>query len=175
MSILSNVIKVVGSIAENLEDIEAMKTFRMSNDNAARSESRTTVVTPMTCPKCGGAIQPPLGQNHCFCVYCGTPLHIDDGSQTLIYRKVDETRIREAEIDERLELARMELDEKRRPGRIKLTAFLAIIGAAMIIIGFFLGDASNDENSPWYMVAMLGMFPPMSIPFIWPGNNNKSR
>ena len=95
MSILSNVIKVVGSIAENLEDIEAMKTFRMSNDNAARSESRTTVVTPMTCPKCGGAIQPPLGQNQCFCVYCGTPLHIDDGSQTLIYRKVDETRIRD--------------------------------------------------------------------------------
>ena len=134
MSILSNVIKVVGSIAGNLEDIEAMKTFRMSNDNAARSESRTTVVTPMTCPKCGGAIQPPLGQNQCFCVYCGTPLHIDDGSQTLIYRKVDETRIREAEIDERLELARMELDEKRRPGRIKLTAFLAIILVSFTIL-----------------------------------------
>ena len=57
MSILSNVIKVVGSIAENLEDIEAMKTFRMSNDNAARSESRTTVVTPMTCPKCGSQLE----------------------------------------------------------------------------------------------------------------------
>jgi len=108
-------------------------------------------------------------------MYCGTPLHIDDGSQTLVYRKVDETRIREAEIDERLELARMELDEKRRPGRIKLTAFLAVLGAVMMIAGFFLGHASNDENSPWYMVAMLGMFPPMSIPFIWPGNGSKNR
>ena len=108
-------------------------------------------------------------------MYCGMPLRVDDGSQTLIYRKVDETRIREAEIDERIELARMELDERRRPGRIKLTAFLAVIGAAMMIIGVFLGHASNDENSPWYMVAMLGMFPPMSIPFIWPGNSNKSR
>lgn len=175
MSILSNVMKIAASIVDSLEDIEAVKVFRASDGNVARGESQTTVVTPLTCPKCGGAIQPPPGQNQCFCMYCGTPLHVDDGSQTLIYRKVDETRIREAEIDERLELARMELDEKRRPGRMKLTAFLAVIGAAMIIIGVFLGHASNDENSPWFMVAMLGMFPPMSIPFIWPGNSNKSR
>ena len=175
MSILSNVMKLSRSIVDGLEDVEVMKTFRTSSNAVTRNVSRMAVVTPLTCPKCGGALQPPPGQNHCYCMYCGTRLHIDDGSQTLVYRKVDETRIREAEIGERLELARMELDEKRRPGRIKLTAFLAVLGAVMMITGFFLGHASNDENSPWYMVAMLGMFPPMSIPFIWPGNGSKNR
>ena len=174
MSLLSEVIKSATKVVETLEDTEALRKMRMPNNIGAKPSSTSTVVTPLSCPKCGGAIQVPTGQRQCYCFYCGTPLHIDDGSQTLVYRKVDETRIREAELNESLERARMKLEEKHRPGRIKLSIFLAILGAAMIIAGFFLGHASNDANSPWYVVAILGIWLPISIPYLWMNSRKRS-
>lgn len=36
-------------------------------------------------------------------------------------------------------------------------AFVVIIGIAMTLVGFFAGSASNDSDSPFYMMAMIGM------------------
>lgn len=170
MSLLGNIRNVALSVVEGLEDVEALKTMRASessNANAAEPHRSRAAVTPLTCPKCGGAIHVPEGQRQCFCTYCGTPLQIDDGAKTLLYRKVDETRIREAEIDKELELARMQLEEKRRPGRIRASIILAIIGGLMLIGGYFLGSASGDPDSPWGMVSLLGFYPLLAITFIW--------
>lgn len=181
MSLLGNIRNIALSVVEGLEDVEALKTMRASessNANAAEPHRSHAAVMPLTCPKCGGAIHVPEGQRQCFCTYCGTPLQIDDGTKTLLYRKVDETRIREAEIDKELELARMQLEEKRRPGRIRASIILAIVGGAMMIGGFFLGDVSGDSNSPWYMVAMLGLFPLMGTAYVWifaDGPNERTR
>lgn len=37
--------------------------------------------------------------------------------------------------------------------------FLGAIGAIMMIIGFFGGSLSGDSDSPFYMIAMIGLFP----------------
>lgn len=175
MSLLNNIRNVAMSVAEGLEDVEAVRSAA-----AVNASRRQASVTPLTCPKCGGAIQVPDGQKQCFCTYCGTPLQVDDGSQTLLYRKVDETRIREAEIDKELELARLQLEEKRRPGRIKASIILAVIGSAMMIGGWFLGSSSGDSNSPGYLLSTLGMLALMGIMYIWlfasnPANRTRRR
>ena len=121
----------------------------------------------MTCPKCNASIQAPAGQNTCYCTYCGSQLLLDDGSATVTYRTVDETKIRELEAKSALEMKRLEIEEKRRPGRIKATIVLAIIGALMLLGGYILGDASGDSNSSWYMVASCGFLPLFAIVFIW--------
>lgn len=126
---------------------------------------------PITCPKCGGTIQAPVGGKTCFCTFCGTQIYFDDGSRSVTYRTVDEARIKELE----LERQRLELEEQRRPGKAKLIAVLAIIGTLMMVIGTFAGHASGDSDSPWYMIALLGFFPLAAVVFIWiesSGSNN---
>lgn len=39
-----------------------------------------------------------------------------------------------------------------------LGAILFVIGIAMLIFGFFKGSESGDEDSPFYMVSMMGFF-----------------
>lgn len=118
-------------------------------------------LVPIVCSKCGGTIQAPAGEKSCFCTFCGTQLLIDDGSKTVTYRTVDEARIREAEIAQALELKKLEIEETRRTFRLKLALVVAAIGVLMLVGGNFLGHASGDSNSPWYMVAMVGFFPLM--------------
>jgi len=36
---------------------------------------------------------------------------------------------------------------------------LGILGAILMIIGFFGGSLSGDSDSPYYMIAMIGLFP----------------
>ena len=118
---------------------------------------------PITCPKCGGTIHIPSHEKTCYCTYCGAQLFFDDGSRTITYRTVDEARIKEIA----LESLRVELEEKRRPGRVKTMVILAVVGAVMMILGQFAGHASGDPDSPWYMLAILGMFPLLAVAFVW--------
>ena len=127
----------------------------------------------ITCPKCGGNVHIPAGSSQCFCMFCGASLHFDDGSKTVVFRNVDEARIKEAEIAEAMELRKMELDKELRPSRLKTMALLGIVGLIMVVVGYFAGHSSGDPNSPWYMVSLLGMFPLVAIPYIWLSMNRK--
>ena len=167
MSLLSNIKSAAESIVGGIVDVEALRTMRTAGNDSLQPDRTGVVAKPLVCPKCGGAIQVPEGQRQCYCTFCGTALQIDDGSQTLLYCKVDETRIREAELRNSLERERMALEEARRPGRTKAMIVLALVGAAMMIAGVFVGHASGDENSPWYMVEILGMFSLMAVAYIW--------
>lgn len=111
----------------------------------------------------------PEGTNKCFCTFCGTQLIVDDGSRTVTFRTVDEARIREAEIEKELELKQLEIEEARRPFRLKLMAVLAIIGLIMLVGGTFLSRMDGDPLSPWGTVALLGFFPLLAVPFVWMG------
>ena len=127
----------------------------------------------ITCPKCGGVIQAPLHEKTCYCTFCGTQVFFDDGSRTITYRTVDEARIREIDLEAR----RLELEERNRPKRVKTMIVLAIIGAVLLILGWFAGQASGDPDSAWYMISMLGMFALFGVVFIWleNGDNNSGR
>jgi len=122
----------------------------------------------ITCPKCGGVIQAPVQEKMCYCTFCGTQVFFDDGSRTITYRTVDEARIREIDLEAR----RLELEEKNRPQRVKTMVVLAVIGAVMMLLGWFAGQASGDPDSGWYLVSMLGMFPLFAVVFIWLDNSS---
>lgn len=112
----------------------------------------------LTCPQCDASIQAPAGTSACYCMYCGAQLYFDDGSTTVTYRTVDETRLREAEMKNALELKRIEIEEKRRPGRIRLSIVLGIFGALMLIGGYVSKD---------FLVIDIGLFALMAIAMIW--------
>ena len=121
---------------------------------------------PLTCPKCGASVQQG-DRKVSFCAYCGSQLLVDDGSAKVTYTTVDETRIRELEIEEARERRQMELEEKRRPGRVRLSIVLGSAGFLMMIVGWFAAHASGDSSSPWYMVAMMGFCFLLAVVWIW--------
>ena len=52
---------------------------------------------------------------------------------------------------------------------------LGALGAIMMIVGFFGGSISGDSDSPFYMIAMIGLFPLMgAFGFAISGGNDKN-
>ena len=112
----------------------------------------------LKCPHCNACVQIPAGRGVVYCMYCGSQLHFDDGSVSVTYRAVDEGRLREAEMKNALEMKRLEIEEKRRPGRIKLSIGLGVFAAIMAII------AGVGGNYWFGLVALLAV---ASIMLIW--------
>lgn len=54
----------------------------------------------------------------------------------------------------------------RKRWKLILCLCLAVISLVMMIVGYFLGSNSGDSNSPFYMLALVGMFPGLAIVFI---------
>lgn len=135
----------------------------------------------LKCPECGAELSIEEDRKQCFCQYCGSKILIDDGSTTHTYRKVDEARIKEAEVRESLRLKELELEEKKlaakaesRKQRIKWSIILAIIGMVLMVPAFFI-EPDAKIGSPTGAVAMLGMLCLMGVGAIWLSafNNNK--
>ena len=140
--------------------------FKNGQSGVDASAPQSSLIA-MTCPKCGASIQQQEGRDVAYCSYCGTKLLVDDGSAKVTYRTVDEARIRELEIEQERERRRTELEEKRRPGRVKLSIVLGGTGFLMMLVGWFAAYSSGDSDSPWYLVAIMGMLFLMIVPLIW--------
>lgn len=106
-----------------------------------------------TCPACGGSIHVQSNQKQCYCTFCGSQVLIDNGEKTFTYRTVDEARLRELELENK----RLEMAERHRPQRMKMALGLALVGALLLVGGWFAGQASGDGNSGWYLVSFLGL------------------
>ena len=98
-------------------------------------------IISLKCPECNASLSIEDDRQHCFCKYCGTKIIIDDGSTTHTYRKVDEARIREADVKEnirRRELAieekKLEIKENMRRQKVKATIILGVIGLLCFFI-----------------------------------------
>lgn len=103
-----------------------------------------------------------------YCSYCGAALLVDDGSTTVTYRTVDEAKIKQAETRELLELKRLEIEERRRPLRLKVMVSMAVFGVLALLIGSFAGAATGDgESGPWAVVKYLGMFSLIALVYAW--------
>ena len=118
----------------------------------------------LKCPECGADISIEEGHKQCFCQYCGAKIMIDDGSTTHTYRKVDEARIKEAEVDKLIRLKELEIKQKEaeRKGKIKILKIKAVLllvftGAIVIIFG---------QLRDYVMLEMCGLFPIIVALFI---------
>ena len=126
----------------------------------------------LKCPECNANLSVDESLKQCFCQYCGTKIMLDDGSTNYVYRKVDEARIKEAEIRENIRLRELELEEKRymdkkkaKSFKVKVSIVLAIIGILMMAIGF-LGEGEL------FVLSAIGMWCCLAIAFLW-NNNDK--
>ena len=97
----------------------------------------------LKCPECGSDIDIEEGHKQCFCKYCGTKILIDDGNSTYTYRKVDEARIKEAEVDKAIRLKELEIEqeknlqlEKTKELKTKFTIILCTIALISFIISY---------------------------------------
>ena len=77
----------------------------------------------MKCPSCGADIQIPEGKSLFFCTFCGTQIHVEDGTihveitknVNIENRYVNAARMRELELQEqeRLRIEQQQLEEKK--------------------------------------------------------------
>lgn len=85
----------------------------------------------LKCPECDANLSIEEERTQCFCQYCGTKILLDDGGKTYTYRKIDEARLKEAEV----RLRELEIEEKeKRANRKKSKAKIV----ATIVLGIFL-------------------------------------
>lgn len=128
----------------------------------------------LKCPECKANLSIEANRKQCFCQYCGTQIMIDDGSTSHTYRKVDEARLREAEVNEHIRMRELELEEKKYADKqktkffkIKLSIVLAIIGVLMMILGI------SGEGTLSFGLMVIGMWVLLAIAFIWNDNGKK--
>ena len=117
-------------------------------------------IQSIKCPECNATLNVDIanGQHECYCLYCGEKITLDDYITSHVYRKVDEARIKEAEIlkdmnmkkaedDKAIHMKELEVEVKRAKANAtrviaKLIGFLAI--TLISVVFMILGGASYD-------------------------------
>lgn len=115
---------------------------------------------PIVCPKCEAQVQIEEGTERCFCTYCGTQIILHNENHKRVdtsytYRKIDEARIREAELSQMLELKKLEIAEKKRQDRKKARKAICIVSAILIVIAFALSAGGGGDAG--FIVGGLGV------------------
>ena len=125
------------------------------------------------CPDCGATLNIEEGRKQAFCTYCGAKILINNENEH-IYRHIDEAQVKQAETEQIIRLKQLELEEKKRASKEKMTMLktkislsLFLCGLLMVFIGFFAGHMSGDENSGFYILVMIGMFLILGGIFPW--------
>lgn len=83
------------------------------------------------------------------------------------FQKIEEERRKTREIE--LEEERRKEQERKKSIKIRaiVSVLLGVIGLIMMITGIILTTESGNPDSEWGMLSVLGMFPLMSIAFLW--------
>lgn len=130
----------------------------------------------LKCPECGADLEVPEGPRKImYCAYCGAKIILqDDNEYTVNIHTTDDADVERAKTDQMVKEHQIELSKMREANRgrklrlkIKYTIILALIGSALLILGFIAGDASGDSDSSLYMLSILGEFTLFSIVFVW--------
>lgn len=118
----------------------------------------------LKCPECGADIDIEEGHKQCFCKYCGTKILIDDGNSTYTYRKVDEARIKEAEVDKAIRLKELEIEqeknlqlEKTKELKTKFTIILCAIALISFIISY-MTSSNLGYVGYWALIICIVMW-----------------
>ena len=114
------------------------------------------------CPQCGAELKLDESQEQALCPYCGTKVLLRNENEH-IYRHIDEARMKELELEEK----RREDAEKTKMLKIRISLVLGVIGVIMLLVGYLGGHASGRLDSPFYIVALIGLVPLMAAGYIW--------
>lgn len=85
------------------------------------------------CPECGAKLDIEEGRKQLFCSFCGAKVLATNDNE-YIYRKVDEARIKEAEIRETIRLKELEMEDSKLKQHESLRKMLTYLWVASIII-----------------------------------------
>lgn len=130
------------------------------------------------CLNCGAPIKEKITSGKISCPYCGSSIDLDANKTT-----EEKIRLKEFETYEKLRKQEIELEKqenvysiKAKKGKIIASLIIGVIGLLMIIVGYFAGYETGDGDSPFYMVAILGMII-ITIPvyIMFSGNNKKKK
>ena len=99
----------------------------------------------MVCPKCRSPLSFTDDKDYCFCSYCGTQVYKSaDFTQNYTYRKVDEARIKEAEVKKEIEMAKLKASNRLdKTFLIYIICFAAFI---LIMLGQHFVSATLNER-----------------------------
>lgn len=127
----------------------------------------------LKCNNCGANLKVNSELNEVYCNYCGNKMLIDDEATTI--ERVENAKIKsrkskhEQDMIEKIDKYEFEKkikDEKLRK-KIKISIILGVIGLVLITIGIAAIEISGDDDNSFGMFALLGIFPLMSIFFVW--------
>lgn len=121
----------------------------------------------LKCPECGAKLQIEDGRKECFCQYCGHKILLDDGSveTTYTYRKVDEARIKEAEVDKLIRLKELEIKQKELDSDNELNNFKIKITIGLAIT-IFISMIFHLNLELWVIIFTI---------IVWKAGNNKTK
>ena len=133
------------------------------------------------CPECSANLNVEEGRKQCYCSYCGAEIMLENENEQ-IYRRIDDAKVKEAEVKEKVRLKELELEEYRmkseevqKKKRTKIAVCLLVVGAICCVLGFLLAKLSGDSDSGFYMLSMVGLFFILGSAYVGllSGDNNK--
>lgn len=109
----------------------------------------------LQCPNCGASLDVDSSLKTCFCQYCGTKILIHNENEKII-RKVDEAKIRQAELEHDLEVRRM--DKAQEDAEIQRDIAMAQAQGEQNVRERVVLDLGNiQEQDCSYIVSSLEM------------------
>jgi len=98
----------------------------------------------LKCESCGAVLKVNEDLKKISCNYCGSEFLVDDGSTTHIYRKIDEARIKESEIKDKISARELEYKE-RKEKRDNISIFISF-GILILMMLFCLAMSAYFEK-----------------------------
>lgn len=92
------------------------------------------------CPGCGAALEVEDEGGQAVCPYCRTEFILYNENER-VYRKIDEAKVKQTEVDKLIRLKEMEIEEKKRveaekAKALKLKVFLILLGIGIVLVLF---------------------------------------
>ena len=111
----------------------------------------------LICPQCGAKISIDEGRKKCFCTYCGTELLLNDNSNTITYRTIDEARIKESE--DRKQIVFKEFESRNIQDKTRLVLLLSLlfvwVSSMIVFVVISLKTLDNVNFSPYQLLLIL--------------------
>ena len=113
-------------------------------------------IVQFTCPNCNANLRAENDRQMIYCEYCGKKIILDDGIQhtkhtrnVIInkqYTKINESKIREAEIQKDLRIEELKAEDKKDRRDIKILFFLFLF-IVLCIVGICLKGCLDDKKA----------------------------